>query len=124
MLTCPLQIRPLARIVPTTSVSTFIKPSTSSHAAEAHMWRKKGDIRLNDLPTHIQSRFTTTFAPYLYEHFGTLAAWEQPTNADIQGLWTNVFPQERSLNPRTKEGTIVNKLVMCSSASDRCCTVC
>jgi len=79
------------------------------------MWRKKGDIRLSDLPVHIQSRFTLTFTPRLYDLFGTLVAWEQPTDADIQRLWTDVFPQEQCLDSKTLEGTIVMKLVTCSS---------
>ena len=75
------------------------------------MKRKKGNIRLADLPTHLQGRFTDDFSPRLYELFGILAAWEQPTEADLQRLWKSVFPDEKSLNLETGEGVIVSKLV-------------
>lgn len=103
----------MARVVPTTSVPSFVKPNTSSHATAAHAWRK-GDIRLSDLPRHLQSDFTTKLTPRLYELLGTISAWEQPTDDDIQGLWVNIFPKERSLDFGSKDGIIVMKLVMCS----------
>jgi hypothetical protein len=78
------------------------------------MWRKKGDIRLSDLPLHLQSDFTTKLTPRLYELLGALAAWEQPADNDIKDLWKDVFPQEQSLDFGTKDGIIVIKLVMCS----------
>ena len=52
--------------------------------------------------------------PQLYELLGTISAWEQPTDDDIQGLWVNIFPKERSLDFGSKDGIIVMKLVMCS----------
>ena len=78
------------------------------------MWRKKGDIRLTDLPRHLQSDFTAKLTPRLYEFLGTLSAWEQPTEDDIKGLWKSVFPQEQCLDFGTKDSKIVIKLVMCS----------
>jgi hypothetical protein len=75
------------------------------------MRRKKGDIRLSDLPPRLQIPFTEKFTPRLYELFGTLSAWEQPSNSDIQTLWKDVFPQEQSLTFETREETIVIKLV-------------
>ena len=108
------QIHSLARIVPTTLVPSFVKPNASSRAAAAHAWRKKGDIHLGDLPRHLQSDFTTKLTPRLYELLGTLSAWEQPADDDIQELWMNVFPQERSLDFGSKDGIIVIKLVTCS----------
>ena len=107
----PLQIHALARIVTTTSVPTFIKPSASSHAAASHVWRKKGDIRLSDLPHHLQADFADKFTPHLYELFGTLSAWEQPTENDIWMLWKKIFPRESSLDFGTTMGVIVLKLV-------------
>ena len=125
-LTCSgllLQFHALARIVPTTSVPTFVKPSTSSHAAASHVWRKKGDIRLSDLPHHLQVNFADKFTPHLYELFGTLSAWEQPTENDIGRLWKKIFPHERSLNFGTSEGAIVLKLVsILTTFNDPRCT--
>ena len=105
------QIHSLACIVPTTSVPSFVKPNTSSHA-----WRKKGDICLSDLPHHLQNAFTTKLTPQLYELLGSISAWEQPEDNDIKKLWKNVFPQEQSLKLGTNDwlGTIVIKLVMWS----------
>ncbi|KAF8268516.1 hypothetical protein EI94DRAFT_1577446, partial [Lactarius quietus] len=105
------QIHTLACIVPTTLVTTFIKPSTSSHAAASHVWHKKGNICFSDLCHHLQADFTKKFTPCLYELFGTLSVWEQPTNNDILRLWKNVFPYEQSLNFGMRKGTIVLKLI-------------
>jgi hypothetical protein len=74
------------------------------------MWRKKGDIRLSDLSPHLQTRFSDIFMPRLYELFGTLSAWEQPSDSDIQRLWRAVFPREQSPFG-TRKGIIVIKLV-------------
>ena len=102
----PLQIHALACIVPTSSVPAFIKPSTSSH-----VWCKKGDICLSDLSHHLQADFADKFTPRLYEVFGTLSAWEQPTENDIRTLWKKIFPHESSLNFGTSKGVIILKLV-------------
>jgi hypothetical protein len=78
------------------------------------MWQKKGDIHHSDLPRHLQSDFTTKLTPRLYELLGTLSAWEQLADDDIQGLWMCVFPQEQPLDFGSKDRIIVLKLVTCS----------
>ena len=105
------QIHSLAHIVPTTSVPSFI---TSSHTSAQMQKTWKGDIRLIDLPCHLQSNFTTKFTPQLYELLGTLSAWEQPTDVNIEVLWKTVFPQEQRPNFGMMDGQIIMKLVMCS----------
>ncbi|KAJ3506852.1 hypothetical protein NLJ89_g6637 [Agrocybe chaxingu] len=102
-------IHSLARIVPTTSVATFINPNASSQVAQAR--RKKGDIRLTHLPVRLQTDFTDKFTPRLFELFGTLNAWEQPKESDLSKLWKSVFPNEQNLNLTTSEGTVILKLV-------------
>ncbi|KAH9037117.1 hypothetical protein EDB85DRAFT_1888573 [Lactarius pseudohatsudake] len=99
----------LTRVISTTSVPTFIKPVTSSLVALTR--RKKGDIRLGHLSTHLQTTFIEDFTPRLYDLFGTLKAWEQPTGADLQRLWKRVFPHEKGLDFQTGDGVIVLKLI-------------
>ncbi|KAH9032121.1 hypothetical protein EDB85DRAFT_2145677 [Lactarius pseudohatsudake] len=99
----------LTRVISTTSVPTFIKPVTSSLVALTR--RKKGDIRLGHLSTHLQTTFIEDFTPRLYDLFGTLKAWEQPTGADLQRLWKRVFPHEKGLDFETGDGVIVLKLI-------------
>ncbi|KAH9013536.1 hypothetical protein EDB85DRAFT_1874808 [Lactarius pseudohatsudake] len=101
--------RQLTRVISTTSVPTFIKPVTSSLVALTR--RKKGDIRLGHLSTHLQTTFIEDFTPRLYDLFGTLKAWEQPTGADLQRLWKRVFPHEKGLDFETGDGVIVLKLI-------------
>jgi hypothetical protein len=72
---------------------------------------KKGDIRLTDLPSHLQTRFVNEFTPRVFELFGIINAWEQPTLADLQKLWRDVFPEERNLSSQTTEGVVALKLV-------------
>ena len=92
-----------------TSVPTFIKLFTSTEVAQ--MWLKKGDIRLTDLPSHLQSCFINEVTPRIYELFGIINAWEQPTLTDLQKIWKDVFPEERNLRLQTTEGIIALKLV-------------
>ena len=77
----------------------------------AQMWLKKGDIRLTDLPSHLQSRFINEVTPCIYEIFGIINAWEQPTLADLQKIWKDVLPEERNLSSQTTEGIVALKLV-------------
>jgi hypothetical protein len=105
------QVISLAKIVPTTSVSTFVTPTASSQIAAARTFRKKEAIRLSHLPTHLQSGFDTLFGPRLREAFGFTRAWEQPTDAELSRLWSAAFPQERPLDFGTQEGLVVKKLV-------------
>ena len=74
---------------------------------------KKGDIRLSDLPSHLQARFIHEVTPQVYELFGINGAWEQPKLTDLQKIWRDVFPQERNLSPQTIEGIVALKLVRC-----------
>ena len=104
------QIHSLAHIVPTTSVTGF----TSSHTSAQTQKTQKGDIRLINLPHHLQSNFTTKFTPRLYEFLGTLSAWEQPMDIDIKVLWKSIFPQEQRPDFGMMDGQIIMKLVMCS----------
>ena len=75
------------------------------------MQLKKGDIRLTDLPSHLQSRFIHEVTPRLYELFGIINAWEQPTLADLQKIWKDVFPEKRNLSSQMTEGIVALKLV-------------
>jgi hypothetical protein len=72
---------------------------------------KKANIRLGDLPLDLQSRFLHEFSPRLNELFGIHTAWEQPKRADLQKLWSDVFPDEQGLDSRSAEGVIALKLV-------------
>ena len=99
----------IARIVPTTSVPTFITPPTSAQGAQIRP--RKSEIRLSDLPSHLHSRFINELTPRLYELFGINRAWEQPKLSDIQKIWRDVFPKERDITPQSVEGMIVLKLV-------------
>ncbi|KAF8262288.1 hypothetical protein EI94DRAFT_1809022 [Lactarius quietus] len=77
----------IAHIVPTTSVPTFIKPSMSA-----------------------QSHFINEVTPHIFELFGIINAWEQPSLADLQKIWKDVFPKECNLSSQTTEGVIALKL--------------
>ncbi|KAN0128322.1 hypothetical protein V8E53_005857 [Lactarius tabidus] len=99
----------IARIVPTTSVPAFIKPSTSAQLAQ--MWLKKGNIRLSDLPSHLQTHFIHQVTPHVYELFGINSAWEQPKLADLQDIWRDVFHEEHNLSSQTIEGIVALKLI-------------
>ena len=72
---------------------------------------KKGDIRLTDLLSHLQSCFINEVTPRIYELFGIINAWEQPTLTDLQKIWKDVFPEERNLSLQTTEGIVALKLV-------------
>jgi hypothetical protein len=72
---------------------------------------KKGNIRLSDLPSHLQTRFIHQVTPRVYELFGINSAWEQPKLADLQDIWRDVFPEERNLSSQTIEGIVALKLV-------------
>ncbi|KAF8260028.1 hypothetical protein EI94DRAFT_1812274 [Lactarius quietus] len=94
----------IACIVPTTSVPRFIKPSTSAQVVQ--MWLKKGDIRLTDLPSHLQSRFINEVTPHIFKLFEIINAWEQPSLADLQKIWRDVFPEEHILSLQMTEAVI------------------
>ncbi|KAJ3513243.1 hypothetical protein NLJ89_g3055 [Agrocybe chaxingu] len=104
-----MRVRSLARIVPTTSVSTFIKPNASSAAARNRL--KKSEVWLSHLPTHLQSQFSKVFTPRLHEAFGVVVAWEQLKEDKLIRLWSDIFPKEKTLNFKTDLGFIVQKLI-------------
>jgi hypothetical protein len=99
----------IARIIPTSSVPTFIKPSMSAQVAQMQL--NKGDIQLTDLPSHLQSDFINEVTPCVFELFGIINAWEQPTLADLQKIWKDVFPEECNLSLQTTKGVVALKLV-------------
>lgn len=77
----------------------------------AQMRARKSEIRLSDLPSHLQTRFINELTPCLYELFGINKAWEQPKLSDIQAIWRDVFPKEREISLLLAEGKVVLKLV-------------
>ncbi|KAF8809161.1 hypothetical protein BYT27DRAFT_7095101, partial [Phlegmacium glaucopus] len=101
-------IRSLAKIVPTTSVPTFIEPRASTQVVSSR--ERREDIRVTHLPSHLQHRFNTHFTPRLVEAFGYGLPWEQPTDDEFIALWAQVFPQEPVLDFGIRSGTIVKKL--------------
>jgi len=106
------QIRSLAKIVPTTSVPTFIEPKASTQVASSHERREY--IRITHLPSCLQHGFNTCFTPRLIEVFGYGLPWEQPTDDELIALWAQVFPQEPALDFGIRSGAIVKKLVSLS----------
>ena len=103
------QIRSLAKIVPTTSVPTFIEPKASTQVVSSR--EKREDIRITHLPSHLHYKFNTHFTPRLIEAFGYTLPWEQPTDDEFVALWAEVFPQEPVLDFTIRSGVIVKKLV-------------
>ncbi|KIJ99632.1 hypothetical protein K443DRAFT_163080 [Laccaria amethystina LaAM-08-1] len=82
------QYKSLATIVPTTSVPSFVPPSASRH-----QFKKKEDVRLSDLPQHLQHNFDAIFSPRLREYLGSSQTpWDVPTKTTINDLWKKVFP--------------------------------
>ncbi|KAF8953423.1 hypothetical protein BDZ97DRAFT_2065642 [Flammula alnicola] len=75
------RIRSLAKVVPTTTVTTFIKPSISSQVANSRL--KKEQIRLSHLPTHLQAAFDNVF--------GYTAPWATPDIDDLTSSWSDSF---------------------------------
>ncbi|KJA18818.1 hypothetical protein HYPSUDRAFT_117519, partial [Hypholoma sublateritium FD-334 SS-4] len=86
------QVRSLAKVVPTTSVGTFIHPSTSLNVSNARL--KKEQIRLSHLPTHLQAAFDTIFVPRAREVFGYSMPWGTPDLDELKQVWINTFPDE------------------------------
>ncbi|EDR01212.1 uncharacterized protein LACBIDRAFT_312310 [Laccaria bicolor S238N-H82] len=83
------QYKSLATIVPTTSVPSFVPPSPSRHQFD----KKKEDIRLSDLPQHLQRNFDGVFSPRLREYLGfSQTPWDVPTKTSINDLWKQAFP--------------------------------
>jgi hypothetical protein len=106
------QICSLAKIVPTTSVPTFIKPKASTQVVSSNQrWE---DIQITHLPSHLQLKFNTHFTPCLIETFGYTLPWEQPTDDEFIALWAQVFPQEPALDFNIRLGAIIKKLVCMS----------
>ena len=81
----------------------------SAQVVQMHL--KKGDIRLTDLPSHLQSCFNNEVMPHIYELFGMINAWKQPTLADLQKMWKDIFPEEHNLTSRMTERIVALKLV-------------
>jgi hypothetical protein len=93
-----------ARIIPTTSVPTFVPPSLNPP-------RVKEKICLGHLPAHLVIPFDMIFAPRLCILFGTTLPWEMPPNEDIERAWAISFPNEDAMVLHTPLGSIVQKLV-------------
>ncbi|KAF8958072.1 hypothetical protein BDZ97DRAFT_1668931 [Flammula alnicola] len=86
------QIRSLAKVVPTTTVTAFINPSTSSQVAHSRL--KKEQIRLSHLPPRLQATFESVFIPRAREVFGYTAPWATPDIDDLTASWSDAFPSE------------------------------
>lgn len=77
-----------------TTVNNFIHPVTSSKIANARL--KKGNVRLTDLPMHIQEKFDSVFLPRVREIFGHMAPWSSPDVKELLQAWSVSFPDEDS----------------------------
>ncbi|KAG6822241.1 hypothetical protein H0H92_014681, partial [Tricholoma furcatifolium] len=106
----------LAKVVTTTSVPDFVPPrSNSKQRAQRHKFSlKKADVRLSHLSTHVQRVWESTFAPRLYEYFGTLYPWTKLGDSEVKtisGIWAEVFPTETRLQDDEELEFMVMKLV-------------
>ncbi|KIJ98059.1 hypothetical protein K443DRAFT_628960, partial [Laccaria amethystina LaAM-08-1] len=83
------QVKPLAKIVPTTSVPTFVSPMPGSR----RQFKRKEDVGLSDLPRDLQHDFDIVFSPQLREYLGySETPWDPPTKTAIVDLWKQAFP--------------------------------
>lgn len=99
-------MRSLAKIVPTTSVPSFVPPTR----CDSLFPKKKEAIRLSDLPSHLQRGFENTFSVRLRELFGYTTPWEQPEDEAIMKIWLEAFP-ETMLDDDAWLKAVVYKLV-------------
>ncbi|KAF9530755.1 hypothetical protein CPB83DRAFT_762607, partial [Crepidotus variabilis] len=92
----------IARIIPTTSIPSFVAPGTR---------KKKQDIKKTDLPPQLQAAFSSSFVPRLRLLLGRAKPWDSPTANDLKSAWSSVFPGEVPLDLQSDTGKIVKKLI-------------
>ncbi|KAG6815178.1 hypothetical protein H0H87_004382 [Tephrocybe sp. NHM501043] len=62
----------------------------------------------------MQQVWESTFAPHLYEYFGTLYSWTKLSDSEVKtisGIWAEIFPTETHLQDDKELESMVMKLV-------------
>ncbi|KAJ2923677.1 hypothetical protein H1R20_g13412, partial [Candolleomyces eurysporus] len=99
-----------ARMVETTSVPEFLKPSTATSIISQRPV-KKSDIKMSDIPRHLALNFTQLFLPKIYQLIANnYNPWYQIQASEICEIFSEVFPSEQSLSEDVSLLGIVAKL--------------
>ncbi|RXW15719.1 hypothetical protein EST38_g10131 [Candolleomyces aberdarensis] len=98
------------RVVETTSVPEFLKPSTAAGIISQRPV-KKSDIKMSDIPRHLALNFTHLFLPKTYQLIANnYNPWYQIQASEICDIFGEVFPSEQALSEDMSLLGIVTKL--------------